>query len=76
MLGNPLFDTLIYVIVGLWIICLLLLLSLSLIKKFFPKFEQSVDYVLLRSGKIILITMQISLLVAVILMIVWLITSD
>jgi hypothetical protein len=76
MLGDKLFDIPIYVIVAIWIAGLLLLLTLSLIRKFYPKFEQSIDYILLRSGKIILFTMKLSLFIIVILLSIWLFTTS
>jgi hypothetical protein len=72
MLGDKLFDIPIYVIVAIWIIGLLLLVSLTLIRKIFPKLEQSIDYILLRGGKIFLLTMKLTLLLVFILLIVWL----
>jgi len=74
MLGDKLLDTLIYVIFALWITGFLLMSSLLVIRKFFPKFEEPLDYILLRSGKILLITMKISVLIAIILLAVWIIS--
>ena len=76
MLGDKFFDTSIFVIVALWIAGLLLLFLLTFIKKFFPKFEQSIDYMLFRSGKVILISMKLSLLIATMLLFVWWIAGD
>ncbi len=75
MLGDKLVDTSLYVIVALWITGFLLTLSLLNIKKVFPKFEESIDLLLLISGNIILITMKLSGLIAVILLVVWYISG-
>jgi hypothetical protein len=71
MLGDKLFDSSLYVLVAVWITGFLLTLSLLYIKKVFPKFEESIDLILLISGKIILIAMELSLLIAIILMAAW-----
>ena len=76
MLGDNFFDTSIFIIVALWVAGLMLLFSLTFIKKFFPKFEQSIDYILFRSGKVFLNTMKLSLLVTIILLVVWWITGE
>jgi hypothetical protein len=73
MLGDKLVDIPIYIFVAIWIAGLLLLLTLTLIRKLFPRLEQSIDFILLRSGKVILFTMKLSLLIVTILLIVWLI---
>ena len=75
MLGDKLIDTLLYVIVALWMTGLLLTLSLLNIKKSFPKFEESIDLVLLKSVKMILITMKLSIYIAGILLVIWLLYS-
>ena len=74
MLGDKLLDTLIYVILALWISGFLLMSALLVIKKLLPKFEEPLDYILLRSGKILLITMKISVLIVIILLAVWFIS--
>ena len=71
MLGDKLFDTSLYVLVALWMTGLLLTLLLLSIKKVFPKFEESIDFILLISRNIILITLKLSFFVAVILLVVW-----
>jgi hypothetical protein len=75
MLGDKLIDIPVYVIVGILIISLLLLVSLSLIRKFFPKLEQSIDYILLSSGKVILFIMKLSFLIIFILLVGWYLIS-
>ena len=71
MLGNKFFDTSLYVIVALWIIEFLLMLSLLNIKMSFPKCEESIDLIILISGRIFEITMKLSIYIAGILLVIW-----
>ena len=71
MLGNKFFDTSLYVIVALWIIEFLLMLSLLNIKMSFPKFEETIDLIILTSVRIFEITMKLSIYIAGILLVIW-----